>query len=161
MRSNNLYYVFGFLLMVSCSAKNPHSDHDHHDEHESHEHEEAQNTGPDKAVTKADPHLGLQLSEPAIKTIGLKTLPFNPSPSFAIPHASLVHERTQTGIYRLREGWFKFIPMPENPASDHRSPQSIQSADLKQGDQIVIEGASFLRIAELDVFSSEAEGHHH
>lgn len=153
------------LALGQAYAGDGHGEHEGHGHseagHSEHEEAEAQNTGPGYAVTKADRHLGLQLSEQALKTIGLKIISFNPRPEFTIPHKSLVHEREKTGIYRLRDGWLKFIPISESAASDHHSPQFIQSAQLQPGDQIVIEGAEFLRIAELDVFSGEGAGHHH
>lgn len=117
--------------------------HDDHDEHSEHgeEEESTGGVGPGNAVTAADEHDGIKLSDKAQKAIGLKTETFI---SGDVMKSALVFHQDKVSVYRFKDGWFKLISVTE----------------LKSGDQIVVSGAALLRVAELDAFSTET-GHSH
>lgn len=136
-----------------------HGDHEEKgskEEEQDHGEEEEESTGgvgPNNAVTAADEHEGIKLSPKAMEFIGLKTEAYNGQ---MIPKASLVFYQDKVGIYRLRDGWFKLVPVTFSVSE----PSIPQSADLRPGDQIVVQGTGLLRVAELDAFSGEV-GHSH
>lgn len=120
------------------------SEHDDHDEHIDHGGEEEESTGgvgPNNAVTAADEHDGIKLSNKAQKAIGLKTEIFTGGD---IIKSALVFHQDKVSVYRFKDGWFKLISVTE----------------LKNGDQLVVLGTALLRVAELDAFSTET-GHSH
>ena len=101
---------------------------------------------------------GIKLSEKAEKTIGLKTEAAKGNgPIFEVPLKSLVYHQSEIGIYRQREEWFKLIDV--EVLSKTGSTVKVKSAELKSDDQIVIDGAAFLRVAEISAKSGiESEG---
>lgn len=117
------------------------TDNDEHDEHSEGEEESTGGVGPGNAVTAADEHDGIKLSDKAQKAIGLTTEVFDGGD---VTKSALVFHQDHISIYRFKSGWFKLIPLEE----------------LKIGDYIVVSGTSLLRVAELDAFSTES-GHSH
>lgn len=181
MKKISLIVLIPVLLACACQkGAHTHShekehDHDHaeknhheagheqgkeHSDEKNHDHEEASHVGPGFAVVKADHENGLQLSDVALKTIGVKTMPVEGN-TVTLPKNSLVREKTRTGFYRLRGGWFKMILIETGIFYASGAAQTITSPELKAGDHVVIEGGGLLRIAELDVFTEDVEGHHH
>lgn len=157
------------------SENHKEEDHDHSDQKDNHQdkdhdHEEKEGEGhghgePDEeesvggvgknnAVTAADEHDGIRLSEKAVEAMGIKTSPYEGGP---IPDSAFVFYQDRVGVYRLREGWFKLVPLP---ASNQEGSGVPASGDLKAGDQLVVQGKGLLRAAELDAFSGEV-GHSH
>jgi hypothetical protein len=114
--------------------------------------------GPNKAVTDANAKLGIKLSKAAIETLGIKTSPISVVGSQArVPGKSVLSYQEEHGLYRLRDGWFKLVDLKvtvKNPSADI----SIQTSELKPGDQVVTEGAELLRLADLNVWSGEEGG---
>lgn len=109
------------------------------------EQEASSNVGPGKAVTAADPERGFKLSEAAVRRLGIKTQALRAG-AMAIPQDSIVHSREETGVYRVRDGWFRLV--------DPRKPEALQP-----GDEIVVVGMGLVRVAELAAFES-GDGHH-
>lgn len=116
------------------------SEQDDHEEH-GEEEESTGGVGPGNAVTAADEHDGIKLSDKAQKAIGLTTEVFSGGD---VTKSALVFHQDHVSIYRFKNGWFKLIPVSK----------------LKIGDRIVVSGTSLLRVAELDAFSTES-GHSH
>lgn len=153
------------------SAEAGHSDHDdhgeegegHHDEHGEEGHEEGEeassSVGPGNAVTAADKHTGLQLSPEALKTLGLKTQPL-PATSL-LPKSAIVAFKDETGVYRLRDGWYKLVEGNIQPQGNLIRFTPRDKSDLRPGDHVAVEGAPLLRVTELDAFSSGEAGHAH
>src|SRR3990167_5264502 len=108
------------------------------EEHGDDEEESTGGVGPNNAVTAADEHEGIKLSPKATEFIGLKTEAYDGQ---MIPKAALVFYQDKVGIYRLRDGWFKLVPVAFS-LSESSIPQS---ADLRPGDQIVVQGTGLLR----------------
>ena len=104
------------------------------------------------AVTAFDIQNGIQLTSEAIKTLGLKTEEAHAEwlsrSAFTIPSETLVYYKDQIGVYRLRKSWFKLVPV--TVLEDNNKVARIQLQEFEHGDHLVIFGASFLRIAELD-----------
>lgn len=138
--------------------ENKHSD-EGHEEGEGHEEEEfSSSVGPGNAVTAADENQGIQLSDKAQRTLEIRLQPVTSS----LPKSAVVTSKEETGVYRFRDGWFKRI---EGEIVDTGSARVTfrprRASDFKKGDQIVVNGAPLLRVAELDAFAGESAGHGH
>lgn len=139
----------------------------HNDEDAAHEQEEnheegneefSSNVGPGLAVLAAEEDKGIQLSDKAQRTLDIRVQPF----SLILPQSAIVTSKEETGIYRLRDPWFKLIEGQTADAGNGKvSFRPNRQKDLKKGDQIVINGAALLRVAELDAFAGESAGHGH
>ena len=113
--------------------------------------EEASNL--EKGVLEAVPEKGIRLSEKAIATLEIKTTSLNGNSDHKVPTGALVFYQDNVGVYRLRGGWYKLIPI----TLENKSSQSsmIRSMELKSGDQIVVQGVALLRVADMDAFGGE------
>lgn len=140
-------------------------EHGHEDEHsdegehahgdEGHEEEGGGSVGPDKGITeKAE--AGFKLSPESIKTIGIQTKAYSGG-LLQLPLEAIVTMKTEKTVFRLRSGWYKRVKIEilnKNPQTT-----SIKSTSFRDGDQIVITGTGFLRIAE--IFAEEGASHSH
>ncbi len=134
--------------------------HDHGKEHGEHGEEEARpSVGPEKGILEANEHDGFKLSPEAIKNFELKVEMLNGSGPWPLPTTALLLSGEERNIYRLREGFYKRIDFTSGPGSAEK--MIVQSKDLKPGDEVVIRGLGFLRIAELAAFGGAPEGHSH
>jgi hypothetical protein len=133
-----------------ASDEDHHKENETHGEHEDEEHEEGGEEeamggiGKEMAVTAFDLHQGLKISPEAVTTLKIQTASFDGEIQ-NIPSSALVHYEKKTRLYRYENGWYQLVDL----------------VDLKSGDQIVINGAPFLRIAELDAQSGDEAGHGH
>lgn len=149
----------------ASSAK--HSDHEGGDEKHGHkegeedeeEEEGAASVGPGKAITAASKQTGIQLSEKAVQTLGLKTTTIESQNIHRLSPKAVVSFQDEMGVYRLRSGWYKLIEIEISSKSAQEI--VVKSAELKPGDQIVTEGVGLLRVAELEAFGGSGEGHGH
>lgn len=127
------------------------SEHDeskHSDEH-SGGHEESSVVGPEKGII-AKGKEGFKLSPEAIKTMALETIAFNGT-TISLDRKSIVFSKAEKSVFRLRNGWYKRVSVKLSEKTENSYIASSQ--ELTTGDQIVISGAGFLKIAE--VFSEE------
>lgn len=134
-------------------------DHGHkegeHDDHPGgHEEESTGGVGHDNAVTAANEEKGIQLAPKAVQVIGLQTTQISGT---KIPESALVFYQDKVGVYRLRDGWYRLIPL--NPVVGSGG-YVLPGAEFLPGDRLVIAGVALLRVAELDAFSEEV-GHGH
>lgn len=132
-----------------------HKEEEGHDEHEESEEGSVGGVGKGNAVTAADENDGIRLSPKAIETMGIKTAPYNKG---QIPASALVRYQDNIGVYRLRNDWFKLLPI--RIKGQQGDILTILAADLEPNDQIVIERTGLMRAAELDAFSGEASHSH-
>ena len=153
--------------------EDPHEPGAHEDEHEesgdSHEshkghgeegHEEGgANVGPDKGILEASEENGIKLAPQAIKNFGLETVQLAGSSPWTVPTSAILHSLEETNIYRVRNGFYKRIDF--NLSKRSQEQMTISSQDLNAGDEVVISGVGFLRIAELTAFGGAPEGHSH
>lgn len=135
--------------------KHQEDEHGHGDEEE-HE-EEASNAGPDKGVTTISKD-GFTLSPEAFKTFEIKTQKVDGAGPWTLPKSCLLLTGEEKNIFRIRNQAFKRIDVEVLKKINDSA--VIQSTEIKSGDEIVVQGVGFLRIAELDATSGES-GHHH
>lgn len=142
------------------NEEKPHSDEHGGDEHGEEEGEEGGSRfGPGKAIMAANRKDGIKLSETAIKTLGLSYQPISGEGKFSVPAKSAVYSKDELGVYRYRDGWFKFIDVELINKTD--AVVMIKTSELKSGDQIVKDGVALLRAAELEAWGGSGDGHGH
>jgi hypothetical protein len=136
--------------------KDEHGHEDGHSDEHGHDEEEAGGSvGPDKGITeKAE--AGFKLSPEAIKTMGIQTKNFSGG-AFLVPAEAIVAIKTEKTVFRLRGGWFKRVKI--EIASKNPQGVTLKTTSFRDGDQIVLVGTGFLRIAE--IFAEEGASHSH
>ena len=139
-----------------------HEDHDEHGEeggHAEHGEEEApKNVGPNKGITSYDEKKGFVLSAEATKNFRIESLRIDGSGPWSVPPRTLVITGEEKSVYRFRDGFLKRIRIEVQKKT--KESISIVTSQLKSGDAVIVSGAGFLRIAEVDLTSGES-GHHH
>lgn len=142
-------------------------DHSHDENEESHEHgksdehgehEESAQVGPDKGILEASESEGFKLSPEAEKNFGLSRVKVS-SESIELPKSAIVTAVAEINVFRYRKGFYKRVDFSEVNRSQNKV--RIRSKDIKPGDEIVVNGLGFLRIAEIAAFGGAPEGHSH
>lgn len=133
-----------------------------HDKKEKHadgegEEEGSSSVGPEKGIlAKSDK--GIQLAPEAVSTFDLKAVPFT-NGSIKVSQQAIVQIKNEKSIFRLRDGWYKRVPIKIiRTAEDYAT---IESLDLKPGDQVVVQATGFLRMAEVAAEGGASHGHSH
>ena len=147
-------------------GEEPHAhgdEHGHGEEEHGHEdghgHEEASNVGPNKGVLEASEEKGIKLSPEALKNFEIKTLKISGSGPWVVPASARMVSLEEVNLYRLKDGFFKRIDF--SLVENKNGGLKVRSKDLAEGDEIVINGVGFLRIAEIAAFGGAPEGHAH
>lgn len=110
-------------------------------------------SAPAPAGSESSAGKGFQLSPQALKALEVKTQPVGSKPArLELPVGALVYFQDRVGVFRLRNGWFKFVEVRllERPAS----PAKVSSIELKAGDQVVTRGAALLRVMQMNLEGS-------
>lgn len=129
-----------------------HGEGEHGDEHEE---ESSSAVGPDKGITeKAE--AGFKLSTEAVKTMQIKSIAYSGG-NITLPLKALVQIKDEKTVFRIRDGWIKRVSV--QILQKHSDSLNITSKNFRDTDQIVTEGAGFLRISE--IFSEEGASHGH
>jgi len=131
MRSVLLFYC---LLTALTACREPISE--GHDAH-----------GP-QAVLESSPSEGFRLAPQALRTLGIETTPLKQGRIEEIPRSALVYYQDEVGVYRLRDGWFRLVPLD--------APE-----ELRPGDSVATQGAAYLRVTDMSLFGEQQSGHHH
>ena len=113
--------------------------------------------GPDQAITMFDPEKGIQLSDLAIKNIGIKTQSLLNSTAIQVPISSLVYFQDDVGVYRLRDQWFNLVKV--QVLSKTAREAQLKTSDIGSKDQVVTQGTALLRVAHLEASEGEGNGH--
>jgi hypothetical protein len=147
-----------------ANEKDSHVDHDHDskDIGKGHEHghdESGDNIGPDKGILEASAKDGIKLSKEALARFGIKTQRLNGRGPWMVPISARVQSGEEVNVFRARGEFYKRIDFSTIKTSFTHI--TIRTSDLREGDQIVIEGVGFLRIAEVVAFGGAPEGHSH
>lgn len=111
--------------------------------------------GRDKAVIEVSVREGFRLSEKAIARLRLRFVAVADSKEQSVPFSALVHHGAEVGVYRCRKGWFKLVDMEGFRKLD--SGVLFRSSEFSSGDQIVSDGVSLLRVADLDVVAGRED----
>lgn len=147
------------------AEKNPHAEAGHEDSHDHADHgdhaeesEESSQVGPEKGVVAATADLGIKLSPEAEKHFEIKRLKVGQQP-IVLPKSAIVRAGIEINVFRIRGGFYKRIDFVQLKKS--ADSVTLQSHDLKPGDEIALTGLGFLRTAEIAAFGGAPEGHSH
>lgn len=130
----------------------------HGHKNEEGEHEESTQVGPDKGVLEANEEAGFKLSPEATKNFKLKFQTYNGG-QISLSLDSILQTTEEKNIYRVRNGFIKRIDI--SVVLKTKTELTFTSSALQAGDQIVVSGLGFLRMAELAAFGGAPEGHSH
>jgi hypothetical protein len=89
----------------------------------------------------------------------MKTQNLSGKGPWSIPNSAILYSGEEINIYRVRSGYIKRVDFSSTFKDDKIT--KIQSSDLKDGDQVVVEGIGFLRAAEIVATGGAPEGHSH
>lgn len=121
----------------SKSKRDHDDDHDDHDEHASD---------------------GFKLTAKAIKNFELTYVDYK-TPGTTISSKAIFRSLSEVNIYRLRAGLYKRIDF--KTLEKNKDTWKVSSPDLMPGDQIVVSGIGFLRIAEIAASGGLSDSHSH
>lgn len=110
--------------------------------------------GPGKAVEVFAPDKGFKLSQKAVNMIGIKTAAFATDTPIIAPKKAAISTKEDVAIYIFRDGFFIFTPI--KVISQSTNSLTLSSSEIKSGDQIVVEGAALLRVAHLNLLTTES-----
>jgi hypothetical protein len=110
-------------------------------------------------TSEAGGHDGFKLSSEALKNFELKVQKLQGYGPWPVSKRSVLHSGEETNLYRLRDGFFKRIDFQVVKKSNDQL--FVASKDLRDGDEVVVSGLGFLRIAELAAFGGVSESHSH
>lgn len=123
------------------------------------EEEENANVGPNKGIVEASERMGFKLSLAAEKNFEISSVKLKGDGPWTISNSAIVHSGEEVNFFRLRKGFYKRIDFQTlRKVPEH---VTIDSDDLREGDEVITSGLGFLRIAELAAFGGVAHGHSH
>lgn len=145
-------------LHATSEPTSKHDEHEHHDEAEE-DHESNPSVGSEKGIIAASKENGFKLSPEAIKNFEIQTLKLSGAGPWKVPLSARLLSGEEVNLYRVRDGFIKRIDFTiAKKASD---PMTISSPELRAGDEVVVKGIGFLRVADLAAFGGMAHGHSH
>ena len=153
------------ILLFSLSAFSEKNSHEHKHNEKMSEKESEKNghghddggakVGPDKGITEKGPQ-GLRFSKEALATYEVTLI--KPAAGIVkLRKQALVTVKELTTIFRVRDGWYKRIPVII--VSRDKELIVVKSTELLASDEVVSSPAGFLRIAE--VITEEGASHSH
>ena len=137
------YLIYSSILVLGIFIAQIYADEHHHEE-------EKMGTG--KAIIEVNERRGLRLSPEAIETLGIRFLSTAAKNNeFKIEKSTLVSSKNSKGVYRYRDGYFKFLAAEIKKEIDGGYWVKVPGVDF--GDQVVSRGVGLLRVA--DVYSTD------
>ena len=156
MRSKGQIVVIVSLLFSSPVIAE--EDLHEHDKQEHEEHEENSQVGKDKGIIEATEIDGIKLSIEAEKSFEIVRSKVAQT-TIEIPDKAIVKFLAEVNVFRFRNGFYKRIDFEY--VKRLKDKVQIKSKDLKIGDEVVVRGLEFLRLAEISAFGGAPEGHSH
>ena len=89
----------------------------------------------------------------------IKTQKLTGNGPWTLPSSARFQSGEETNIFRLRNGFFKRVDFTQGKRDAQQFVAS--SKELKDGDEVVVAGVGYLRIAEVTAFGGAPEGHSH
>lgn len=127
-----------------------------HGEKDSHAHEDSKAVGAGKAITKVTEDGAIELSQKAVKTLGIESKKIS-SKLVEIPKDVIVSSKAFVGVYIKRGELFKLIPAAIKEKRENSF--LVELSDFKALDEIIIKGVALLNIA--DVYSKDKSNYGH
>ena len=149
--------IFLVLLSFNVISEEGHDDHKEHNEHT--EKEKHDDHGEEGEHAEHEEKLdGFKLNAASVKTFDLKLINYVAQKTI-LPKKAIYKGLNEVNIYRFRAGLYKRIDF--KILTQTKSDFHISSPDLATGDQIVINGIGFLRMAEIAASGGLSDSHSH
>lgn len=103
------------------------------------------------SVLRHDLEQGFQLSDAALKRLGIRFEALEGVGPWEIPQGALVRIKRSVGVYREVNGYLTFVVVETFGVGAR---VRVRSDDLRAGDRIAVEGGAFLRVIDLDLSGS-------
>ena len=153
--------------IASAGEGHDHSKHEKkkasHDDHKGHDdHGDEGKFGKGKAIIEVkEEGKHFKLSEEAIKTLKIDTVRLDPPTKglFEVPSNAIIDFQDKTGVYRKKGQWIEIVIVKVVKRGKYGT--LIESKDLAQNDQIVVNGVGLLRVAHLEASGEGGQGHVH
>lgn len=127
-----------------------------HDEHE--EHGSSKAIGEGKAIVEVSEENGFKLSDESISFLNIKFEKIN-GRRFLIKREALAVNRKQKGIYRYRDGFFKFLEVAEIEYS--KLGLYVTVSDIKAGDEVAVDHLDLIKVCDIYSTDTAEYGHSH
>lgn len=161
----SIMILVSLMCLTAIAEGDKHKDHDVHTEHNDHkEHDDHEGHGGGKAVGEGkaievvDETKGFKLSDEATSSLKIKLETVSGS-EFEIKKSTLVASKSLRGVYRYREGFFKFLEVKIKKEIGDSYVISVEG--MKFGDQIVVDGLSLVRVSDIYSTDKSEYGHGH
>lgn len=160
-------YILFCLLLISitpilsgmASEEGHHEEKHHEDEGHHGHHGGGKAIGEGKAIVEVDEEKGFMLSKEASETIGVKLITVGGAKLVKLPKKALVIFKDKKGVYRMREGFFKFIPA--RIQSTDKNSFTVELEDINSRDRIAVGGVGLLRVSDIYSTDKSEYGHAH
>ena len=114
-----------------------------------HEESESASVGEEKGIIEANEKKGFKLSDEALKNFDLKYFKLTGDGPWPLPTSARVFSGEEVNLFRKRDGFFKRIDFETVKKNDKKTEDQmmVDADDMREGDEIVLSGMGFLRIA--------------
>ncbi|MEK2690301.1 hypothetical protein [Bdellovibrio sp. GT3] len=136
MKTSNafLFLILGLFSSVSVTHEAP---------------AESNRVGPGKAIEQFDAEQGFKMSEKAMKSLGVSFQSLAGKGPWQISKSALIQIKQSKAVYRRYDGWISMVLV--NVVSESKDALVIKAIDLEPGDEIAVQGVSFLRMTDSDL----------
>ncbi|MBS1960191.1 MAG: hypothetical protein JST80_12010 [Bdellovibrionales bacterium] len=112
-----------------------------------------------KGIVSFDEHDGFELSAEARARFKIATAKLAGNGPWSISKRALVYTLDEVRVYVQKNGKIKSEDV--RVVSKGKDTATIKAEHLSNGDEVVVSGAGYLRVAEMDASNGEDEGHGH
>ncbi len=107
-----------------------------------------------KAIEAAQMDKGFRLKERARQALAIQFTPVQ-AHEVSVGAGGVVRFQDYIAVYRKRDGWIRMVEVEASPNSD--GGLRFSSKDFQPGDEVANQGASALRIIDLDLWGPKAD----
>lgn len=116
--------------------------------------------GPDQGIAEFSRERGFKIGAEAARRLRLAFAPVTEAGRANVPVGAIVWTLEERGIYRQRDGFIKRVEIDGRPM-EAAGRVNVASRDLRAGDEVLVQGAGFVRMIESGFGKGEAEEGHH
>lgn len=156
-----LYLILVISMAVNVSFSEEEHGHDEHKEEHEGEHEEHDSSkaiGEGKAIAEVSEQNGFKLSGESISFLNIKFKKVN-GRRFLIKREALAVNRKEKGVYRYRDGFFKFLEATQIEHS--KLGLYVTVADIKAGDEVAVDHLDLIKVCDIYSTDTAEYGHGH
>lgn len=111
--------------------------------------------GPGKAVEAFSKEDGFKISDKAAISLNVVFNPIEGKGPWRLSPKSIVHLKQSSGVYRRYDGWISLVLV--KVLGRDNGTVLVSSQDLEPGDDVAVEGVTFLRMTDSDLNSGTVD----